>query len=76
MAKAISDIKKSRGRPKSDTSPLMVRVAARDLSALDDALADEPDKPSRPEMVRRILRDWLIGAGYLKAGEESDGNGR
>ena len=31
-----------------------------------DKFAAEQDDRSRPEAVRRILRDWLIGNGYLK----------
>lgn len=45
------------------------------LVPLDAAISDESDDPSRPEMIRRIVKDWLVGHGYLKAGEESDGNG-
>jgi hypothetical protein len=43
-------------------------MPAGDLSAVDAFSASEPDKPSRPEAIRRIVRDWLIGNGYLKAG--------
>lgn len=42
----------------------MVRLQPDILAALDDFAASEKDT-SRPEAVRRILRDWLIGHGYL-----------
>jgi hypothetical protein len=33
--------------------------------ALDAAAAEEPDTPTRPEMVRRIIVEWLQRKGYL-----------
>jgi metal-responsive CopG/Arc/MetJ family transcriptional regulator len=52
---------KSRGRPKVDTQPVMVRMPSELVGRLDDARRDEADLPSRPEMVRRIVEDWLSG---------------
>lgn len=66
MAKAIADIKKSRGRPKADTTPIMLRVPPDMLIAIDK-FVDEQADISRPEAVRLILRDWLIGNGMLQA---------
>lgn len=34
--------------------------------ALDKASAQESDRPSRSEMIRRIVTDWLKAKGYLK----------
>lgn len=34
--------------------------------ALDQAAAREADTPTRPEMVRRIVVDWLQTKGHLK----------
>ncbi|MEY9629059.1 hypothetical protein [Sinorhizobium fredii] len=36
------------------------------LSPLDKFCGEEADRPSRPEAIRRILRDWLVSHGYLK----------
>lgn len=36
------------------------------IDAIDRASADDPDKPTQSEMIRRLLRDNLIRLGYLK----------
>ncbi|MER9710169.1 ribbon-helix-helix domain-containing protein [Mesorhizobium sp. M0174] len=36
------------------------------LEPLDNA-ASELEETSRPEAIRKIIRDWLVGHGYLKA---------
>jgi len=64
------------GRPPKDSDLLRFRTDREVIDGIDAAADHEADKPSRPEMLRRIVKDWLIGHGYLKAGEESDGNGR
>jgi hypothetical protein len=48
-----------RGRPKTDTSAVLVRLHKSMLDALDAECENLADKPSRPEMIRRILADWL-----------------
>lgn len=58
---------KSRGRPKVDTERICSRMERDLLSGIDAASGDEQDDPSRPEMLRRIVKDWLIGRGYLEA---------
>ena len=40
------------------------------LDGIDAFSAEEPDKPGRPEALRRIVRDWLIGHGYLAYEDE------
>lgn len=67
MSHSIDDIKKSRGRPKADTSAVMLRMPIDDLAAVDAFAAAEGDKPGRPEAIRRIVRAWLTNAGYLKS---------
>jgi len=37
--------------------------------AIDAFALDETDKPPRSEAIRRIIRDWLISHGYLKASD-------
>ncbi|MDC9822975.1 hypothetical protein PRN20_04465 [Devosia sp. ZB163] len=34
-------------------------------AALDRASSDIEGKPSRSELIRRIVVDWLTGKGYL-----------
>jgi len=48
-----------RGRPKTDTSAVMVRINKDMLDAVDAECQKHPDSPSRPEMIRRIISDWL-----------------
>lgn len=45
----------------------MLRMPVDDLAAIDEFAARESDAPSRPEAIRRILRAWLTGAGYLQS---------
>ncbi|MBS1301992.1 hypothetical protein [Loktanella sp. SALINAS62] len=47
------------GRPKTDSTPVLVRLSPAALKQLDDAIVVDPDQPSRPEMIRRILEDWF-----------------
>lgn len=37
-----------------------------DIAAVDAFASEQDPKISRPEAIRRILRDWLVGNGYLK----------
>lgn len=43
------------GRPKKDTRALTVRMETRWLKIIDDMRRQEPDLPTAPEMVRRML---------------------
>ena len=60
----------SRGRPEVDTEQVAVRMPRDLLDGIDAFSAEEPDKPGRPEALRRIVRDWLIGHGYLAYEDE------
>ncbi|WJY21202.1 ribbon-helix-helix protein, CopG family [Fontisubflavum oceani] len=55
----IDDIMKSRGRPKVDTAPVMVRMPTELIERLDEVRRDTEDLPSRPELIRRIVEEWL-----------------
>jgi metal-responsive CopG/Arc/MetJ family transcriptional regulator len=44
----------------------MTRLQDDLLFPLDKFASEEADTPSRPEAIRRILRDWLIGNGYIR----------
>lgn len=52
---------KSRGRPKVDTQPVMVRMPTALIEALDEARRAEEDLPTRPELIRRIVEEWAAG---------------
>ena len=45
--------------PKKDTEPLTLRLPRELIEALDDRRRLEPDLPTRPEMIRRALVQWL-----------------
>ena len=47
------------GRPKTDTKGVMVRISESMLQSIDDVRRNEADVPTRPEMIRRMLADWL-----------------
>lgn len=73
MADASSVNKKSRGRPSTGVGTLVgVRLQPELLSALDAYSTHADGTPSRPETVRRIVRDWLIANGYLRTGHRED----
>lgn len=59
--------KKGRGRPagRNMAKPIAVRLENEADAALDAAAAAEPDKPSRSELIRRIVTDWLKAKGML-----------
>jgi hypothetical protein len=54
------------GRPPVDSEQLNLRIQRDALNGIDAFAADQDDKPNRTEAVRRIIRDWLIGHGYLE----------
>jgi len=48
--------KRGRGRPRTDATPILVRVYPDDLAALDAWIASQPTpKPSRPEAIRKMM---------------------
>jgi hypothetical protein len=58
---------RKRGRPATGKDPIVTFRAPRSIGeALDVAAAAEPDRPSRSEMIRRIVIDWLRLRGLLK----------
>ena len=56
---SIIDTRKKRGRPRVDTEEVSVRIVRRDLDALDTWRQTQPDQPSRPEAIRRLIREVL-----------------
>ncbi len=48
------------GRPKVDTEPVNLRLPREMIEAIDDLRRLENDLPTRPEMIRRALAEWLL----------------
>lgn len=65
MTSTINVPKKSRGRPAVESDRIVLRIQEPDLGAID-AFAAETKGLSRQDAIRRILKDWLTGHGYLK----------
>ncbi|MBB3771521.1 hypothetical protein FHS55_002120 [Angulomicrobium tetraedrale] len=40
------------------------------ITQLDDWRREQEDLPTRPEAIRRIVKDWLIGHGLLSPAPE------
>lgn len=53
-----------------DTEEVASRLPRDLLDGIDRFTAEETDKPGRAEAVRRIIRDWLMGHGYLPVEDE------
>ena len=51
------------GRPKLDTEPVTIRMDRQMLKAIDDYRRLQEDLPSRPEVVRRVMTEWLQARG-------------
>jgi hypothetical protein len=47
------------GRPKTHATPIMARLLPEQLAALDAWIKRQPDKPGRPEAIRRILGEYF-----------------
>lgn len=45
--------------PKKDTEAINLRLPRELIEAIDDRRRDEKDLPTRPEMIRRALVQWL-----------------
>lgn len=60
---SIDNIEKSkkRGRPTTDATPVMVRVGTEQLTELDDWRRAQPDLPTRPEAIRRLVEIGIHG---------------
>lgn len=57
--------KSKRGRPKTNTEQIGIRMELDLFNSIDRYRANLPDNPQRTEAIRRILREWLTDKGYL-----------
>jgi hypothetical protein len=57
----------SKGRPKADTKPVMVRLPAALDAVIDAFRREQPSIPSRPEAIRILLKGQLVALGYIEA---------
>jgi hypothetical protein len=73
MAKSIRvNTKSRRGRPRTTGKGTLVgiRLQTSELAPLDKWIENQEPRPTRPEAIRRVLRDWLMGTGLLKAPQD------
>lgn len=56
----------ARGRPQTVPIKKLIAMDQDMLDGIEAFRADQDDRPNQSEAVRRIIRDWLIGHGYLK----------
>lgn len=47
------------GRPRVETEAITLRLPREMIEAIDDLRRQEPDLPTRPEMIRRLLQRVL-----------------
>ena len=60
MALSISNTPKNKGgRPRTDATPVMVRLQPSDLAALDAYIAQQAEPLTRPEAIRQLIRAGL-----------------
>jgi hypothetical protein len=52
-------VKRKKGRPRAYATLVGVSLPPPLLSILDRWIAEQPDKPGRPEAIRRLLRQVL-----------------
>lgn len=72
MSDAVDEARKGRGRPATGKGlPVLVRLQP-DLLAAVDRLTDPRSRVGRPEVIRTILREWLVESGGL-SGPGADG---
>jgi ABC-type ATPase with predicted acetyltransferase domain len=73
MNKSISDNQKKRGRPATGIRAMVGFRAGDELTAALDNAAAEQDAPSRSELIRRIVVEWLKDRGYLRNAQSDQG---
>ncbi|SEO27940.1 hypothetical protein SAMN04489859_10588 [Paracoccus alcaliphilus] len=51
--------KKKMGRPVADTEPVMIRMEREMIRQIDNYRRTLDDLPTRPEVIRRVMEDFL-----------------
>jgi hypothetical protein len=59
MSKTEQQERNKGGRPRVDATPVTLRIHPAALAALDEWRREQPDLPTRPEAVRRLLNEAL-----------------
>ena len=49
--------------PKRDTEPVLLTLHRKTLNALQDIIDQDPDHPSRQDVIRHILQQWFAAKG-------------
>ena len=55
-----------KGRPPVDSKGIMLRLHSDVIKIIDDIRREEEDMPTRPEMIRRMLSDWIDNKKNMK----------
>lgn len=55
----MSTEKKKMGRPPTDSEPVMIRMQPDMIAAIDEYRRTLEDLPTRPEVIRRVIADFL-----------------
>ncbi len=50
---------KQMGCPPVDTASITLRLSKEMIALVDDARRNEEDMPTRPEMIRKVLAEWV-----------------
>lgn len=51
--------KKKIGRPPTDSEPVMIRMQPAMIAAIDEYRRTQEDLPTRPEVIRRVMAEFL-----------------
>ncbi|GGC31301.1 hypothetical protein GCM10011371_18440 [Novosphingobium marinum] len=57
----LNSAKKKMGRPPVDSEAVNVRMQRDQITRLDQWAAEQPDNPTRPEAIRRLVSKALEG---------------
>ncbi|MGJ8547516.1 MAG: ribbon-helix-helix protein, CopG family [Sulfitobacter sp.] len=55
-----------KGRPPVDSSGIMLRIHNDLVEKIDAFRREEDDLPTRPEMIRRMIKDWIAEKENMK----------
>ena len=50
--------------PRKDTEALTLRLSKELIEEIDSVRRTDPDIPTRPELIRRVLAAWALGKVY------------